>query len=83
MNKFPMLPQPQQNVLSTLNTNYFERVTNLIVWLVDRKKQARYILVGHQLLNNIIKTVLKVYFNDYFVLYFLYFLILNVSWEIV
>jgi hypothetical protein len=58
--KFPMLPQTQQGSLLTLNTNYFERVTNLVVWLVDRKKHVRSKLVSHQLLQNIIKTILKV-----------------------
>ena len=62
MNKLPMQLQNQQqpNSSQTMNTNYFERLLNLLVQVVDRNKPIRFKLVNHSLIANIIKNITKV-----------------------
>ena len=58
MSKLPM--QNHSNSSQTMNTNYFERLLNLLVLLVDRNKQFRFKLINHQLITNILKNITKV-----------------------
>ncbi len=58
MSKLPM--QNHSNSSQTMNTNYFERLINLLVLLVDRNKQFRFKLINHQLITNILKNITKV-----------------------
>jgi hypothetical protein len=52
--------QNHSNSSQTMNTNYFERLLNLLVLLVDRNKQFRFKLINHQLITNILKNITKV-----------------------
>lgn len=63
MNKFPMHQPQQQTQVQQQSpenyTNFFERVTNLLILICYRKKRWLDNLITHPLLNNVIK-VLKV-----------------------
>lgn len=69
MSKLPM--QNHSNSSQTMNTNYFERLINLLVLLVDRNKQFRFKLINHQLITNILKNITKVFKKFiHFIVYF-------------
>ncbi len=62
MVKFPM-QQPQVEVSTNCTTNFFERVTNLLILLCYRRKTWLDKLPAHKLLNNVIN-VLKANINQ-------------------